>query len=482
MKSKLLLLISLFISVSLFSQNKTGIGNVSSTTGVLIPNAIVKISPISNPSLIFEYVCDKNGNYIFNIESLDNDFSLNILPSVQTLQFTHNEETISLSDGDNGILFQNVELTAGNGILFTVIDTAASPVQGAKINLYDTKSKWRIDSCRIAKSFYTDSNGQVEINSLLPVEYWFNIRKDYMNNRFTVNNYTNDTTSITNIEVTIRDLTTKEFYMCGLCDNKTWITDSIVTFGISTPYDADSKLLSDGTWYDSNDNHGYWWFSSDETSMTYDYDSNSSNGGGSTVDADLIELTDNSFVGDMAMLGIPVTYYMSANYDVIDLNLTAYDTTIYLDNNGQASLSYDDLMINSSYCFTCTSSLSQSSFDTNDIGNVDVYITLEDRCGNSTTDTITVTIAASPYSVNKIAKSEISIYPNPVSDFISIKSNDNIRMIEFYSVNGQLVKQMILNKKQVKINTSDINNGFYFCRIYTSKAVVTKKIVVEGKF
>ncbi len=478
MKIKILFLTGFVVSTSLFSQNKTGIGNVSDDAGLLIPNAVVQISPVSDTSIVYEYICDKNGNYAFDIASADSVFTLSILPSAQTLQFIHTEGTITLSSGNNGILFHKVELTGTYGIKFTVVDTSGNPIPNAKVLLYDTQRKWRIDSCYLAKPVYTDANGQIEINSLLPMRYWFNIRKGYMTNRFTRKDTIIDTTgTITNITVPIRDLTQNEFYMCGLCDNKTWITDSIVIFGISQPYNADSKLLSDETWYDSNGNHGFWGFNNDETKMTYNYDSTSANGGGSTVDADLIELTDSSFVGNMLMFGIPTTYYMSAVYDTISLSLTAHDTTIYLDSSGISNITPDDLFINHNYCFTCSTTLSQSSFNTGNIGDNTVIVTTEDRCGNFAVDTIIVTVVPSVNAINEIVKSVLKIYPNPAHDFIVIQ-NLNFQYLQILDITGKIVKQFMPNDKSFKIRVSDLNQGIYFIRIYTAKDIITGKFIV----
>jgi hypothetical protein len=482
MKIQILFLISFTFTISLFSQNKTGIGNVSDNAGILIPNAIVQISPSSDTTMIFEYVCDKNGNYSFDITLNDNVYILNILPSVQTLQFSHDEEYITLSNGNNEILFHTVELSGNNGINFTVTDTVGNPISGAKVMLYDTQSKWEIDSCRIAKAVYTDINGQVEINSLLPIKYWFNVINGYMTNRFTLDSTTTaiDTNNTTNITVVIRDLTLNEFYMCGSCDNKTWITDSIIVFGTTLPYDADTKLLSDGTWWDSNGRFGYWWFNSSETVMTYNYIDGTANG--SIIDATNLTITDSTWVGDMLFNGLSVTYFMSVPYlDTITLDISVQDTTIYLNGNGIANITSDDLFINSGYCFTCNTTLSQYSFDINEIGDNEIYVTIEDRCGNSAVDTLTITIAeAITSTINELVKSNVNIYPNPSSDFVLIESKDDrIKRIELYTIDGVIVSHFVINTKQFTYNTSEIAKGIYVFKIYTTKGVVTKKIVVK---
>ncbi len=171
MIKNLLLLFALTLSTSLIAQNMTGSGNVSSVSGILLPNAVVRISPVGDSTLVYEYVCDKNGNYTFNLPPEDTVYLFSIFPSTQTLQFAPQNENITLSEGDNGMFFHKVKLTESKGIRFNVVDGEGNTVEGAAILLYDTKRKWRIDSAGIAKAVYTDQDGQAEVNSLLPEKY-----------------------------------------------------------------------------------------------------------------------------------------------------------------------------------------------------------------------------------------------------------------------------------------------------------------------
>ena len=482
MKNLLVFLI-LSTSLSLFSQNLTGYGTVILQNGTKIPNANITISPTANTSIIYNFVSDKNGNYSFSFPENGNEYNISISPSHQSLQFNTSNETVNLQSGIYNILTNQVNLTNSfGGITFSVADENGSPVQYAKINLYDSKAKWKIDSSSIAQSVYTDANGIVVIESLLSTKYWFNINKDYQTNRFTTydTGIEIDTTQQTSISVTIRDLTQNEFYLSGLCDNKTWITDSMIIFGNSQPYDADSKLLSDGTWWDSNGNLGYWWFNAGETTMTYDYDSASTNGGGSQVEATNLTITDTSFIGDMDMSGFSVTYYMHAEYDTINLTLSSNDTTLYIPQGESVTLTSDKLFINSSYCFTCYTTLSQYTFNINDGGNNEVILTMTDRCGNSTTDTINVEVVLYSNINSDFKLSDISIYPNPTRNYFNIKSDDsNIKQVKIVNINGQVVKEISINNKNARINTSYLTEGIYFVNIVSTNYSITKKLFIK---
>lgn len=214
--------------------------------------------------------------------------------------------------------------------------------------------------------------------------------------------------------------------------------------------------------------------------LTYDYDSTSNNGGGSTVEAILIELTDTYFAGEMEFLGMPAQYYMSAEYDTVNLSLSAHDTTLYLNENEEAFFNPDDLIVETDYCFTCTLALSLMVFDENDIGDNVVYVTLEDRCGNKATDTITVTIIANATSVNETVDPDVRVYPNPAGDIVKIETpNERIINVEMLDISGKIVKHFTINKEHFTINVEGLKQGIYFVRIFTATRVITKKIVVE---
>lgn len=67
-----------------------------------------------------------------------------------------------------------------------------------------------------------------------------------------------------------------------------------------------------------------------------------------------------------------------------------------------------------------------------------------------------------PYlSVGDVKKSDISVYPNPVSDILNISSNQSISKVIIYSPAGQIVKT-ITNLQDNKIEVSGLSKGVYF--------------------
>ena len=73
----------------------------------------------------------------------------------------------------------------------------------------------------------------------------------------------------------------------------------------------------------------------------------------------------------------------------------------------------------------------------------------------------------------------ISIYPNPTKDNLTIETNSNTEQrLEILNLIGQTVYTNIINKKAT-INTSDFANGVYILKLSSDKETVVKKFVKE---
>ncbi len=74
---------------------------------------------------------------------------------------------------------------------------------------------------------------------------------------------------------------------------------------------------------------------------------------------------------------------------------------------------------------------------------------------------------------------QISIYPNPASDLISVCSGEKIRKVEVFNYTGQLVIQRNTSGKTVRINIASLQKGVYLFLIETENGTVTKHVIVE---
>ena len=70
-----------------------------------------------------------------------------------------------------------------------------------------------------------------------------------------------------------------------------------------------------------------------------------------------------------------------------------------------------------------------------------------------------------------------SVYPNPANDNITIDSKVEIKSIEVYSNQGQLVKRKDCSSFTESFDLSDLSNGIYFLKLKTEKQTFTQKII-----
>lgn len=91
-------------------------------------------------------------------------------------------------------------------------------------------------------------------------------------------------------------------------------------------------------------------------------------------------------------------------------------------------------------------------------------------------------VAESSTGVEEGFDSGISVYPNPVSDFIFIETPEEISNVAFrlFSGNGQTVFERNLKSNHEKIDLSDFSKGVYFYEILDGKQVLrTGKIILN---
>lgn len=76
---------------------------------------------------------------------------------------------------------------------------------------------------------------------------------------------------------------------------------------------------------------------------------------------------------------------------------------------------------------------------------------------------------------------EVTVWPNPVSDQLFIRSTKTIKEIKLFDVNGKCIKQQLIeNKEENKIDLSEIIRGIYFLEIKDQFGYrETKKILVQ---
>ena len=84
-------------------------------------------------------------------------------------------------------------------------------------------------------------------------------------------------------------------------------------------------------------------------------------------------------------------------------------------------------------------------------------------------------------TITGIPEQEVAfrIFPNPAEDYLKIEGND-MREILLYNILGQVIENVTVNDNHCRIETSKLNSGIYFIKIYSAdNQVYTRKIVIQ---
>jgi hypothetical protein len=102
-------------------------------------------------------------------------------------------------------------------------------------------------------------------------------------------------------------------------------------------------------------------------------------------------------------------------------------------------------------------------------------ITLYSYAYQSTPNTAILAGDMGNSSINEVENSNIKIYPNPTTDYLTVTGVENAKEINISNVLGE--KVMTLTTKDNKIDVSNLNNGVYFINMTTNDKVYSQKFI-----
>jgi hypothetical protein len=76
-----------------------------------------------------------------------------------------------------------------------------------------------------------------------------------------------------------------------------------------------------------------------------------------------------------------------------------------------------------------------------------------------------------------VDQSAVTLYPNPTADKLYIQTTETIKRIEIYNAQGQVVKIIQNNVREISVN--DLKAGIYTLRITTDKGFASQRFVKE---
>lgn len=74
-------------------------------------------------------------------------------------------------------------------------------------------------------------------------------------------------------------------------------------------------------------------------------------------------------------------------------------------------------------------------------------------------------------------KTEIFIFPNPTTDFVTVNMeglefNNEQRSYQLYDMQGRLLKQNTINHSETQINLTDLSSSIYILQVYSNNKVL----------
>jgi Secretion system C-terminal sorting domain len=78
-----------------------------------------------------------------------------------------------------------------------------------------------------------------------------------------------------------------------------------------------------------------------------------------------------------------------------------------------------------------------------------------------------------------VKDNSVVIFPNPTQSIINVKSDNSIKSIQLYDVQGRLLQTKLTAETSTSIDISDKSNGIYFLKITSNKGIKVERIVKQ---
>ncbi|HLW41620.1 MAG TPA: T9SS type A sorting domain-containing protein [Flavobacterium sp.] len=165
----------------------------------------------------------------------------------------------------------------------------------------------------------------------------------------------------------------------------------------------------------------------------------------------------------------------------IFLNSNTWETVImYIDSTSGGSVYFEIPSLNHVILSSLKYPLSSDT-----LCRLGFYMTVDDNYLEQyflKVDNITISAVNTlpKLNIDDFVSSKFNIFPNPVTDILTITNSENIGIEEImiYDINGKKVKRQNFNtRNEVQLNIRDFTSGTYMLHIKTNEGVAVKKVV-----
>lgn len=82
-------------------------------------------------------------------------------------------------------------------------------------------------------------------------------------------------------------------------------------------------------------------------------------------------------------------------------------------------------------------------------------------------------------SMENLSQDALLVYPNPVKDYLILRSMENMVGVKVYTTSGKQVLEQTLNGKESRISTTSLATGIYVVRVDTKAGTINRSILIE---
>ena len=79
--------------------------------------------------------------------------------------------------------------------------------------------------------------------------------------------------------------------------------------------------------------------------------------------------------------------------------------------------------------------------------------------------------------VTMLQNTNVSIFPNPATDKLTVGGLEGFKTLAIYSVGGQKIQEMEISSVKEELNIQDLNSGIYFIHVSNEQGIYTQKFV-----
>jgi hypothetical protein len=81
--------------------------------------------------------------------------------------------------------------------------------------------------------------------------------------------------------------------------------------------------------------------------------------------------------------------------------------------------------------------------------------------------------------VENLSQDALLVYPNPVKDYLILRSMENMVGVKVYTTTGKQLLEQALSGKESRISTTSLPTGIYVVRVETKAGTINRSILIE---